>query len=73
MRERNAALMFVLLFSFISAILISAKPVDVLLKPAEYGKTSRAVPIGKNKPELPEVMPIPKRTIISERPKASPF
>ncbi len=73
MRERNAVLMFVLLFSFISAILVSAKPVDVLLKPAEYGKPSRAVPVGKNKPELLEVMPIPKRTIISERPKASPF
>ncbi len=73
MRKRKAILMFILLFSFISAILVSAKPVNVLLKPAEYGKPSRAVSIGKNKPELLEVMPIPKRTIISERPKASPF
>ncbi|GAH51317.1 unnamed protein product, partial [marine sediment metagenome] len=63
LRERNAVLMFVLLFSFISAILVSAKPVDVLLKPAEYGKPSKAVPIGKNKPELPEVMPIPRKLI----------
>ena len=63
MRERKAILMFILLFSFISAILISAKPVDVLIKPAEYGKPSRIISILGNKPALPEVMPVPKRMV----------
>ena len=69
LRGERGILMFVFLFSFISAISISAKPVDVLLAPAEYGKTSSIV----SRQELPEVMPVPQRIRRSEGANASPF
>ena len=76
MKEKIPILFFVFLFAVITVTSVIAKPtkaVDVLLTPAQYGKVSRAIPVLTNKPELPEVRPIPKKTFFSQGPESSPF
>ena len=64
MKEKIPILIVVSLFiiAISSVIAKPAKSVDVLLLPTEYGKPSRAIPITMNKPELPEVIPVLKRS-----------
>ncbi len=65
MKEKIPILIVVSLFiiAISSVIAKPAKSVDVLLLPTEYGKPSRAIPITMNKPELPEVIPVLKRSL----------
>ena len=70
MKEKIPILALAILLIIVATSLI-AKPVDVLLYPAQYGKPSRAVPILKNRPNLPEVMPVPKRSF--EEPLLGPL
>jgi|GEM_PF-2484634 len=74
MTEKSVITFTVFLFGLISITSIIAKPVDVLLAPAEYGKTSKVISIVKNRPELLEVMPVPRRMQKSgPGPGSSPF
>jgi len=70
MKEKIPILALAILLIIVATSLI-AKPVDVLLYPAQYGKPSRAVPIVKNRPDLPEVMPVLKRSF--EEPLLGPL
>jgi len=74
MKEKSAIVFFVFLFILVSITSVIAKPVDVLLTPTEYGKTSKVMSIVNGKPVLPEVIPVPKRMQKSGNgPNSSPF
>ncbi len=52
-----------LLFLFVASLTsVMAKPVDVLLMPTKPGEPSRYIPLNVPMVELPEVMPVAKRT-----------
>jgi len=59
--KEKIPILLVVFFALVTITSVTAKPVDVLLTPAEYGKPSKIVPLVNNKPALPEVRPIPKR------------
>jgi len=74
MKRKVIAFIIVFLFTLTTITSIIAKPVDVLLSPVEYGKTSKVIPIMKNRSQLPEAMPVPRRMRKTEGgPDSSPF
>jgi hypothetical protein len=73
MKAKEAILISFLLF-IIVLFSFAAKPVDVLLKPTQYGKPSEIIPLKDNKKGLPEARPIPHRMRESgSGPVSSPF